>query len=327
MSLDAGRDSSRPRPTRRRAVVCAVTGDGRAAADALGRHALGTGLVVLSAAAFGLITTSSRVAYTGGAAPSTIVLLRFIAFVAVVGAVLLLRRRGLGLPREGLLASLWLAVTTMIMSVGYLSSVAFIPVTLAAIVFYTFPLLVGLGSTLMRRERMTRTTAAALTAAFAGLTLAIGPSFAGLDWRGIACAFAAATGVACTILFGGPALRRHDGLAMNFYINLWQLLAVSAFVLTVGGVPWPATLAGEIGAGAATALYVVAFLSWFAAMPLIPPVRVAALFNLEPVVSIIAAATLLGERLSGLQLVGVALVLAALLALALAGRRREAAVS
>src|SRR3712207_8506373 len=49
------------------------------------------------------------------------------------------------------------------------------------------------------------------------------------------------------------------------------------------------------------------YLSWFYALRLVNPVRLGAIFNVEPLVSIAAAWLLLGERLAPMQLVGAGL--------------------
>ena len=61
---------------------------------------------------------------------------------------------------------------------------------------------------------------------------------------------------------------------------------------------------------------VVAVAAFFAALPLLGPSDTAVLSTLEPVVSVAVAAVALGERLSALQAVGGALVIAAVVVLA-----------
>src|SRR3546814_3423835 len=68
-------------------------------------------------------------------------------------------------------------------TIGYLSAVAYIPVSLAALVFYAYPVLVAGLLPLTGRGGVGWTTAAAFLAAFAGLALALAPSFTTLDPR------------------------------------------------------------------------------------------------------------------------------------------------
>lgn len=280
---------------------------------------LGTGLIVLAACSFGLITTLSRIAYDAGGTPTTQVFLRFVAFVLLIGPLIKLLGRPVLLPRGGLARTLGIAVLMLMMSAGYLFSVAYIPVSLAAMIFYTFPLMVGVLSAATGREPMTTVKIVALLGAFAGLALALGPSFTSLDPRGVALALTAAIGVALATLFGARAMVGYDGLAFNFWTNAWMLVVASAFVAIAGGLAWPD---GAVGSGAAilgTLLYVGAFIAWFAALRLIAPTYGAVMLNVEPVVSVAAATLLLGERLGPLQLAGVVLVLGMLSLMAAKG--------
>lgn len=273
----------------------------------------------MSACCFGLITTLSRLAYDAGGTPVTQVFLRFFAFVVLIGPLMPLIGRPVALPRKGLAAAFGIAVLMLMMSAGYLFSVFYIPVSLAAMIFYTFPLMVGVLSAATGREPITAVKLVALLGAFVGLALALGPSFAGLDPRGVGLALTAAVGVALTTLFGARAMGRHDGLAFNFWTNAWMLVFAAAYVAIAGGLAWPDTLLGGGAAILATLLYVGAFISWFAALRLIAPTYGAVMLNVEPVVSIAAATLLLGESLGALQLAGVVLVLGMLSLMAAKG--------
>jgi drug/metabolite transporter (DMT)-like permease len=282
---------------------------------------LGTLAAILTPTFFGSITTLSKLAYDSGTTAQSLVLARCVIFVIVIGMLIKATRRPTILSASGLRGSLWIAASTAIMSLGYLGSVAYIPVTLSAIIFFTFPLLVALLAALSGRERLSLAKAAALLVAFGGLVLALGPHFDSLDIRGILCSAVAGTAMAVTIAFSGPVLQRHDPLTMNVYINLWMMLAVAVVFYFAGGLAWPTTVGGYAAAFGVCALYVLAFTCWLLSLRLISPVRVASLFNLEPLITIAVAYVVLDERLSAAQSVGVVLVLGAIMSLALATRR------
>jgi drug/metabolite transporter (DMT)-like permease len=210
-------------------------------------------------------------------------------------------------------------------SLGYQGSVAFIPVGLAALIFYSFPLLVGIIAAISGRDRLTTTKTAALIVAFLGLGLCLGPDFATIDWRGIACASAAALAMSVTIAFGGEAMRGEDVLTMNFYTNLWMLIGLGGFVLVAGGFELPASRLGALGAAGVCIAYVFGYVAWFAASRLVPPVRLAAIFNIEPLATLIIAWLVLGEHLALLQIVGAALVLGSIIVVTRPGAPPRAA--
>jgi drug/metabolite transporter (DMT)-like permease len=68
---------------------------------------------------------------------------------------------------------------------AYLSSVAFIPVTVAVVVFYTFPVLIVLASPLVEGTRLTGSLLGVAAAALTGVVLVVGPALDGLDPRGL----------------------------------------------------------------------------------------------------------------------------------------------
>ncbi len=293
---------------------------GSAPASRLG-GGLGISLAAFSAAIFGFGTTFALLAYEGGSNPLTVVLLRTTAFAVVVGAFLALRGRLVRLRRPAFVATLWMAATLAAVSLGYQGSVAFIPVSLAALIFYSFPLLVGLLAVVTGRDRMTGGKALALLVAFAGLALTLGPGFSVLDWRGIALALLATIGMSLTMTFGGKATRDEDALLMAVCTNVWMLIGLGIFVAVAGGIALPATRLGAMGAVGLCLTYVSAYVCWYLALSLVRPVRLAALFNIEPLVTLLVAWVVLGERLSAVQLVGAALVLASILYLSISGRK------
>ncbi len=280
-------------------------------------------LIAVSAVFFSLITTFGKLAYQAGATPLALTWIRFAAFVVLVGAIQLILRRPFRLPRRNLVATLPMAVGMMMMSVGYLSSVVYIKVSLAVVLLYSFPLMVGFLAAVSGRERIRPAKALALLVAFAGLVMAIGLEGGTLDWRGVALALIAALGVAGTMTFGGPYLDGVDSLTVNVWTNVWMLIAMTAWLAAFGGAELPAGTEGWIGLCGATLCYIVGFVLLFAAMKLLPPSQTAVMMNIEPIVSISAATLVLGEATSALQWLGVAIMLAALTFSALSGVRRR----
>ena len=297
----------------------------QAAHDLHRREGAGFAFIIACAAAFAFITPLSRISYDSGSTPLMIVTLRTAAFVLVAFGILLAKRQRLRLSRHGLFNSLWLSVTAYGMSVGYLSSVAFIPVSLAVLILYTSPLVAGLMSAVSGRERLTLGKSVAIVLAFIGLAVAIGPTFAALDWRGIAWALAASFSVASTSVFGGRAIAKDPPLTMNFFTNLWLLPLVLLLGPFTGSWGLPGSGIGGLAAAGAVSCYIAGYMLWFLALQRITGMQVAMMMNIEPVVTIAFAVLVLGEHLSPIQYGGVVLTILALMAFTLGSRRRRAA--
>lgn len=286
------------------ATTAAPTGD-----NAVARGLFAVAVATLS---YGSITTLSRLAYDDGTTPVTLIALRNALFVLATGAFLIFARGGISLPPRAWFASVLLALAMGLWGYGYLASVAFIPVSLAALLFFTFPLLVGAIAAITGQDRISWIKALALMIAFTGLALALGPTWNTLDWRGVALVSMGSVICAVAHVYIAPVYREHDPFAVNFLAHLWMVLGFAAYGFATDDFAMPRSMDGQFIAMAAMVLYIVAYSLWSMGLPLIGPVRTAGMMNLEPVVSLVVAAIVLGERLTPVQMGGGALVLVAL---------------
>ncbi|HWA50889.1 MAG TPA: DMT family transporter [Dongiaceae bacterium] len=284
---------------------------------------LGLGITLLAAFFVSLITTFARLAYDAGSNPPTQVLLRSLCMMLALGGLQLLAGRSLMLPRRVIPTTLALAVCIFFMSFGYLSSVAYISVSLAVLLLYTFPLMVGVASPLLGRERMTWIKGLCLIGAFAGLLIASWTGFGALDWRGIVFALAGAAGVAGVSLFGGKAMAKGHPFAMNAWINLWVALAVSVYLAAIGGLALPQTGVGWLATLGVCVCYTLGILFLFLGLTMISPAQSALTMNLEPLFSTLAAILLLGEAVGLQQWIGMVMLLIFLGISTLAGLPRR----
>ncbi len=283
---------------------------------------LGSALIAVTAVSFGLITTASRFAYGAGSNAETLLLFRFSCFALLMLPVQRLRGASLSLPAGALWPTLAMGFFLAALSGCYLGSVAFIPVGLAVVLLYTFPFMVALLSVCFGRERMTLPKTAIMGAAFAGVLLAVGANSSVFDPRGIALALLAAVADSFAIVIGSVWVRRFDPLQLTLYACLWPVPAIGAYLFWSGRFHLPATDIGIAGLVAATLLFVLGNVCWMLGMRLLPPIRLALIFNLEAPTSIAAGALALGEPFGWRQLSGAAVVLGAVVALGLIDRRR-----
>jgi drug/metabolite transporter (DMT)-like permease len=266
-------------------------------------------LAAVGAGSYGVITTFSRLSYEAGGTPWTVVLIRFLAGTGFFGCLLLLKGGSFAVPATELPRLLVVGAGYAAMTFGYLSAVAFIPVSLAALIFFTFPLMVAALSRRVEGRPLSAAEACLYPLAFLGLALAIGPSLGTLDWRGIALALFGAAGSATIFLSSGPAVARLGLLPLAFHCSLFGGLMVTLAYLILGQALFPATPLGWTGLGGATLFYLLAVAAQLMAIGLRGAAGSAIVFNLEPLVSIGCAALLLGERLTLLELCGAGLVL------------------
>lgn len=293
----------------------------------INRAGLGIACALGAAALYGLVPNFVRAAYQNGIPPVESVLFRTFVLAAVFAIVAVARSERLTVPRAAIPSFIGQSLATLLVSVGYLGSVQFIPVSLAVIIFFFFPVLIMLCAALVERRNPGLPRVLIAAAAFAGLAIAIGPSFESLDIRGIALAAAAAGGAALQF-FSGRAISRYmtpSVFGSLVHIAIWP--AVLLIALYAGGghlqfLPGGAGNATGLAFMAALgAIYVVAYMVQMLSLRFAPASTVAPFYNLEPVVTTGIAAAILGERLQINQYAGGGLVLAALMASSLIGKR------
>ena len=271
-----------------------------------------------AACLYGLMPNFVRAAYLGGipAAESTFVRTTVIALVLGVAASL--RGESFRISRSALPAFAAQAGATFVISVSYLMSVQYIPVGLAVVIFFTFPVFIMLASPLVEGHAPSVKAILVALLAFAGLALALGPSFTALDIRGLLLAAAASAG-AVLQFYSGRELSRHmtaAAFASLVHAAIWPATLVVALVVSSGHLqvlPGGTATAGALMfLGAAALIYVAGYLLQMLSLRFAPASVVAPFYNMEPIVTMMVAGLLLGERLTIAQYAGGGLVLVAL---------------
>lgn len=296
------------------------------------RPGLGIACALASATGLGLNPPIAAYLNAKGLVPAESVVLRAVLMLAVAAVMVAMVGRSVRVPRNAWWPLAGITAGSAGLSLCYLSSVAFIPVALAVIIFYTFPLVVLVLSPRFEGARLSLSGMALAGVAFCGLAIAIGPTFASLDVRGVALAGLAAAS-AVMIFFCGRHLAGRVNEAVNaFWVHLLGLPVMVAVAWAAGrGAGWFGGDAGAVLDGIALPAlllgitYTAGYLFMMHGLRLAPASRLTPYYNIEPVVSIVAAAVLIGERLDASQYLGGCLVIAALVVSGFSARRQPAA--
>ncbi|MBI3515428.1 MAG: DMT family transporter [Proteobacteria bacterium] len=269
---------------------------------------------VAAALAFGVSNVLGKVAFQDGAD-----VLALVAFRSVLGIGLLWGWLRLGPPaprhsRRARWIALGLGVLFAANVYGVFGAIRVIPVPVAVLAYFIYPLLTGIGAALTGLERLSWQGALAALVAFAGLALMIGAQPGELAVAGLLFAFGAALCRTAMLLITRASLTGADPRLTTWYSMLSSgAVLVAACLLTRewhgpdGALGW----AAFVGASVTTT---IAILALFASTARIGPFRTAFLMNLEPVVSTVLSLAFLGDSISGLQLLGGAAMIAALCA-------------
>jgi drug/metabolite transporter (DMT)-like permease len=103
-----------------------------------------------------------------------------------------------------------------------------------------------------------------------------------------------------------------DSRPVTLYIAAVAAVVLIALCAAYGKFALPQTGSGWLGFVGTSVFYAFAMIAFFIAISMIGPVRVSLLSYAEPVVAAGLGATLLGEALVPIQIIGIALVITAL---------------
>lgn len=287
-------------------------------------RAAGILLVLLATVAFAIGPIAAKLALEHGSNTLTVVTLRGVIGAALMALLIPMSRRGLAVGRDALRWCLICGVFYALTVYGFIGSVAYVPVSIAVLIFFTHPILVAVLGHLHGGDRLSLRKLLLAMAALAGLALVLGPEVGALDPVGMALAALAAAGMCGMILCSARAQASATSTQVNLYATAASTLAFALLTTGLGAWTPPANRVGWLGIVGAGAGIGIGLLAFFAAFRRLGPVRATMLSSLEPLVTILLAAALLGERLEPSRWAGVALVIAALVLFEAAGRDRQA---
>ncbi|MBY4895831.1 DMT family transporter [Cupriavidus sp. AU9028] len=273
-------------------------------------------LIAISATAFGAMAIFARFAYASGADVYGLLPVRFVVAALALVAIMWLRR----VPLPGWRRVLALAAMGGIGYAGqswcFFLALNHAQASLVALLLYLYPVFVTVLAALFLKERLTGPTVTALVLCSLGAGLTVGGGQG--SPLGIALGLGAALIYSVYIVVGARVTAGVHPLATTTVVSIAAALVwlAIAAIRASAGVP-PALPADAAGWAAVLAIAlvstVVAILTFFAGLQRLGAARASMLSTLEPLVTVLLAAALLGEHIGGLQAVGGALILAGVL--------------
>jgi drug/metabolite transporter (DMT)-like permease len=267
---------------------------------------------VMGASSFAIVDILIRWGFESGADALTMVTIRGIIGIPLLYAWLRLGMR----PAPMSARQTWIALGFGVMFAGnvYLLFVAIelMPVPIAILTYFVYPLLTGLIGAATRLDTLTWRGALAAVVAFAGLALMLGAHPGGLALAGVIAALGASLFRTTTLVLTRSLLAGCDARLITWCSLISSTALFALFALLTGTWNPPQTVFGwavVAGIGVGTT---VALLGVFLSTMRIGPFRTALFMNLEPLLTTIGAALLLGEVITPLQTLGGAVMIAAL---------------
>lgn len=272
---------------------------------------IGSALAATGAIAYGINIVGARIAAGLGVTGADIVVYRALVLVPLIGLLALATGRRLVLTTEERPMVLRFAVFAAGTAIFYLSTLKYLPVAHAVTIFYSYPLIVILLTPYLDRVRLPMRRWFVAMIACAGVLVAVGPDSHALDPRGVVLALLGA-GFCAGMFITGARLTTAPSVTV-FWCQIVALPLGLGFAWATGGLAEPRLLAVAAAPLMVNLLgYMVGFVCQITAAPRISAATAGLLFLLEPVAAIAGAALVLGENLTVLQGIGMAMVIAAL---------------
>jgi drug/metabolite transporter (DMT)-like permease len=279
---------------------------------------------------YGSVPVLARMAYLNGVPAPETVAVRTFAVAVILMVVVAWRAESLTLPRQLWPALAMQCLATFFVSTCYLAAVQFIPVGLAVIVFFTFPVLIVLAAPVLEGQRLNGFRMLCCVLAFIGLVIAVAQDFDQLDARavlGLALAGLAALGIVAQFHSGRELGSALSPIAIGGLVHAVILPFVVGVLLATKG----DQIALLPGSGVATAgllaalgvalFYLAGYVMQMTSVRLAPSSHVAPFFNIEPVISTGLAVVVLGEVMGVQQYAGGALILGAIVVMTVFAKR------
>jgi drug/metabolite transporter (DMT)-like permease len=270
-------------------------------------------LITISAASFGTLAIFGRFLYADGLDTFTMLFLRFGFAAAIMAMILILRKEPF--PRGKVLLQLigMGAIGYVGQSFSFLSAIKYASAGLVALLLYLYPMFVFILSVIVLQEEVTRVKIAAIALALIGTTLTVDP--AGGQLIGILLAILSALIYSVYIIVGTDVMK-HVSAVQSSLVIFASAGAVYGILMGVNGAHFPATGTGWLGiAGIVLVATVIPVATFLAGLERIGPTNAAMLSTVEPVVTVLLAWSIFGERLQTITVLGGALILVAVVLL------------
>jgi len=274
----------------------------------------GRGVVIVLAAAFFISLTNvlAPIIYDSGSNPLTYLTVRFLFFVLVCRLWFVLRGISTALPQRLRYTAYGIGIIYTIGAGSILVAIAYIPVSMAVLILYLYPLLTMMVTCALDRRHPRAIEVICLLIAFMGLALALGVSFDNLHPTGLVLSGIAALAITTFVVWSGRSLGEVDNAIALYHMAVSATVASGlatliggSYVLTIASVSCWLIFCGAVVS------FTIAFFAIFSGVKIAGPIRFAMIMNTEPIITIALSFMILSESMTLQQFVGAAMVIGA----------------
>ena len=263
---------------------------------------------------FGLIGPTTKIAYNSGASVALTIFLRYAVASIIILPFIPYQKNLFEIFTKNLKYFLSISAGSILLTLGLLTSVIFIEVSLTILIFCLYPIYVLLFSIIIDKEKISLTVKLLFFVTFLGIVLVIGPSFKAINIIGILLAFLASLGSTSMIIVNQKmSIKGISPIPINIFINIFNTIFFFVILKIFFSLNFNFDINIYLLILIPSVCYSFALLSQLIAIPKIGQSYTALFLYLEPVVGVLGAVFLLNENLETYQIIGASIVIISLL--------------
>ena len=271
---------------------------------------------------FGLIGPTTKIAYNSGASVALTIFLRYAVASIIILPFIPYQKNLFEIFTKNLKYFLSISAGSILLTLGLLTSVIFIEVSLTILIFCLYPIYVLLFSIIIDKEKISLTVKLLFFVTFLGIVLVIGPSFKVINIIGILLAFLASLGSTSMIIINQKmSLKGISPIPINIFINIFNTIFFFVILKIFFSLNFNFDISIYLLILIPSVCYSFALLSQLIAIPKIGQSYTALFLYLEPVVGVLGAVFLLKENLEAYQVIGASIVIISLLSASFISRK------
>ena len=263
---------------------------------------------------FGLIGPTTKIAYNAGASVGLAIFLRYAVASIIIVPFVPYQKNLVSSYKKNFKYFLSIAVGSIFLTLGLLTSVIFIEVSLTILIFCLYPIYVLLYSIIIDKEKILLSVKILFFITFLGIVMVLGPSFKVINIVGILLAIVASLGATSMIIINQKmSLKNISPIPINIFINIFNTIFFFIILKIFFSLSFGFSINIYFLILIPSICYSFALLSQLIAIPKIGQSYTALFLYLEPVVGVLGAVFLLKENLEIYQITGAFIVIVSLL--------------
>ena len=263
---------------------------------------------------FGLIGPTTKIAYNAGASVPIAIFLRYAVATIIILPFLPYQKNLYDVFKKNLKYFISISVGSIFLTLGLLTSVKFIEVSLTILIFCLYPIYVLIYSIIVDKEKILLSVKILFLITFIGIIMVLGPSFKVINLLGVTLAIVASLGATSMIIINQKMSSNGiSPIPINIFINMFNVIFFFIVLKIFFSLDFDFPINIFLLILIPSICYSFALLSQLIAIPKIGQSYTALFLYLEPVVGVLGAVFLLKENLQIYQIIGAVIVIISLL--------------